>query len=688
MNSNDRLNKSSTINKYRDMMIRMLSISRCDLPLGMIEQAIDYSIRKRFKDAEINIENNYKKMILNTTLLDTCDYIDENKPIFTSSGVLFQRHEKSVNLIGKMIDKFLSNRKVAKKEMFKYERGTEEFAFWNLKQLLAKRDTNAIYGAMGQYSCILYNIFVAEATTTQGRSMISSSILFFEAFLANNVKFSSLNDIITFIDNVITEDRVFDDSAILDRNISNQECFTKIMSTCGFNGYVPTEEDMEIVWDIIVKLHQEDVNRLYYKNNLYAFFDNTVMRNTIKYILSELKYPFLNPNELPEEIIVPMTELYKIVKEYVYYSHQVIDKLGRVENMMRDVSIIIDTDSTIVSFDSWYKFILSIIDTEEIKICKNVYRFTVEDDNDKLMKVDVDINGEKNPDYIYPEDTIRYSIINIISNICGKLIIEYMYNYASKFNTVGVKGSDRDCRLIQKNEFLFKRAIVSEGKKHYADKQEIQEGKMVPNNMNSSMAIMGLEMMKSTLAKQTQQDLREILYNDILDKEEIDQVAILEKLKAIDEKIRTSIMNGERIYLKPSVMKSIDSYDDPMKIQPIKGSIVYNKIRDEYMAEINMNERCSVDILKVDINTKNILPLKESNPHIYEALVELLNMPAFKTGISAISFPPDVNIPKWMHEYIDFDSIVNGNLKPFPIETIGLPRMSNNNINYTNIIQL
>ena len=52
-------------------------------------------------------------------------------------------------------------------------------------------------------------------------------------FLSNNVKFSSLNDVVSFIDNVRMDmkDYVYDDYAILDRDkfISITQCFEKIV---------------------------------------------------------------------------------------------------------------------------------------------------------------------------------------------------------------------------------------------------------------------------------------------------------------------------------------------------------------------------------------------------------------------------------------------------------------------------
>ena len=143
-----------------------------------------------------------------------------------------------------------------------------------------------------------------------------------------------------------------------------------------------------IVFGFVSMLIYTFFNRLFYKNNLYNFFDNSKLTNSIKFILSELDSPFLNPNKVPDEIKAAMDEVYMMTKEYVYYSYQVIDKLGRAENMERDVSIIIDTDSTIVSFDGWYRYILNKTYDVPMKIKNTEYSIeSFINGSDKMMKV-------------------------------------------------------------------------------------------------------------------------------------------------------------------------------------------------------------------------------------------------------------------------------------------------------------
>ena len=79
------------------------------------------------------------------------------------------------------------------------------------------------------HSSYFYNLFVAASITRQGRSSISSAILLFEGLLSNNVLFSSLDDIVSFIHNVCSEERKYSDD-ILDSNITMEECYFKLLT--------------------------------------------------------------------------------------------------------------------------------------------------------------------------------------------------------------------------------------------------------------------------------------------------------------------------------------------------------------------------------------------------------------------------------------------------------------------------
>ena len=191
------------------------------------------------------------------------------------------------------------------------------------------------------YSCIYYNLYTACSVTSQGKSANSAAALFFESFLNNNVPLGSMNELVTFIHNVINEKRFYNDRDILDRDIDIAECFYQLMSSTGW-GWIPSEEEMEIIWNMLSQLGQEDINRLFYKNNLFNFIDNSRVKNAIINFLCKLDKPYMDPNEIPEEASVELDIVYDMIREYVYYQHQMIDRLDKMYFLIRSNSIIQD----------------------------------------------------------------------------------------------------------------------------------------------------------------------------------------------------------------------------------------------------------------------------------------------------------------------------------------------------------
>lgn len=133
---------SPTLASYIDTM---LDVVKLYYPTGnddIIRDALKYSIKKRYKSTNARINNNYTKEVQNHTLLQMCDYIADKKPIVTAYGVLFERHGTVPNPLKDIIDMFLESRSIYKKKMFTYPKGSEDFEYYNLLQLLAKIDAN------------------------------------------------------------------------------------------------------------------------------------------------------------------------------------------------------------------------------------------------------------------------------------------------------------------------------------------------------------------------------------------------------------------------------------------------------------------------------------------------------------------------------------------------------------------
>lgn len=259
-----------------------------------------------------------------------------------------------------------------------------------------------------------------------------------------------------FINNVRTETREYNDYTLCLRNISLEECFFKLLYNCGFD-WIPSYDEMEIVWKALAQLDQIDLNRLYYKNNLYEFVDNPVISQMVLTILSKLEEPFLDPNNPPDVIKEELDAFRNVLHEYVFYKHQICSKIEKMDALIRDVSIIQDTDSAIISFDAFYRFILqktvgipmkikqTFFDLPEEKVKEISYVPDYDFYNDEITEMQRTIN----PIVMIPQDGLRQSIIAIIAYCCGIMLNEYVDQMCTNFNAIRPGG----CRLALKNEF-------------------------------------------------------------------------------------------------------------------------------------------------------------------------------------------------------------------------------------------
>ena len=573
--------------------------------------------------------------------------------------------------------------------------------------MVDKIDANGIYGVLGMYTSLLFDINVSTSITSQGRALVSSASMMFESFLANNIKFGSINEVLEFINHICKEERHYSDNLILDHPANINDTFAKIIDSCGYR-WIPDESEMEIIWRVINNLSQIDLNRVYYKNNLYEFLNNSSMKKAIKLIMKELKNPFFNSLKVPEEIHAELEEFAYILKEYVYYGKMYIDRIDRCDNIMKSVIMISDTDSTIISLDAWYRFALDLVKDEELKICKydpiNIVEFYKKDEfgdfenlsdispiyfeepeesydfeNDEIIE---QLHGI-NPLIVYPQDYLRYSIINIMAFVLDILINDYMEQFTKNNHSWA---PDRKCKILMKNEFTFGRVLMTYVKKSYASIMEVQEGNIIPEG--EKLDIKGIaSMAKSSMSESTRKALKKILLEDILEAPTIDQFKVIEDLAILERKIINSIQSSSKEYYKPVTIKTASTYDNPMRIQGVKASTVWNEIKTNDLPAINLDERNAISIAKVIITSKTVDKLKDKFPEVYEKTLKLLENSVYNGKIESIAIPLDVPVPGWIMEMIDYNLIVNDNISGFPYDSVGIVKLSSNT-NYSNILQI
>lgn len=692
------LPKSPYLSLYIDEMLSIIERVRPELTSDEIREGIKFGILKNMISGNVFINNNYSNQKFKIPMLSLIDQIMNQKPILSTSGVLFKKHNTSENLFSKFVNYLVDTRNEVREIRKRCVKGTHEFKTYENKELNYKVSCNGLYGCAANDRSVFYNSYVCLAITCQGRGCISAALTFLESFLSNNIKFGSLNEVMNFINNIDKdcENSKFNDYEVLSRQISPEEAYLKLIESCGYNNWLPSDDDINIIWDTCCNVNQRTLNRIYYKNNLYKFCDNLRIRTTIIRILKKLKQPFISIIDIPPEIENDLKEFKDYIYEYVYYGHIYIDKLPRIYRLIRDNVVLTDTDSCVPCIDQWVRYVSNIIRGIDLDI-----RYTREDidkaiekykERRKYTTYDMEydfITGElvqcipkKDAMYFIEEESVTFSVVNIISYTLTMLLKDYMKVLTHSYNC---ENEDKPTKLDMKNEYYFPSVLLTKGGKNYATLQSLKDGFPVPEN--KQFDIKGMPISKVGIPESTKQALQNILQYDILRNDCIVQTDIFKKFVLLEQKIRTSLKNKETSYYKVSRIKAMNVYKMPLRTQGIKASYAYNHIKSDSEPKIDLEDRNTVLIIKTKINLKNIDDMIEIDPSYYSRMKALLKDDAFKGEIKAIAIPIDLKVPDWIIPFIDYDSIVQDNLKAFPLDELRMSKNDSKTMTHSNMIR-
>ena len=316
----------------------------------------------------------------------------------------------------------------------------------------------------------------------------------------------------------------------------------------------------------------------------------------------------------------------------------------------------------------------------------------VEDELDYSFYDDEIIQMKKSIDplRIIPQEGVRYSIINVMSYCLTHFVNDYMERYTKNTHSWA---EGKDGLINMKSEFLFKTILLTNVKKNYASIQELQEGNVIKGGY---FDIKGLAMNKSITNKYTQKRLKKILYEDVLNVNQFDQIKLLKDLAIFEKDMYEMLRTGDKSLYKPRKLKPLVAYDDPLKVGGAKAMLAWNELRDN-LEGFDVDGTNNLEVVDVLINVKTVEKLRkhaeeckvkeESDYYMnkYNTIKELLKDKIYKGSITSIAIPLDVKTPQWVVMFIDYNKIINDALSLFPIECLDIYKGNNHN-NYTNII--
>lgn len=597
----------------------------------------------------VDFENNYTGKKKHTNLLVWLNWYYDKKPITTEHGVCFKQHDKALNLSAKMLEYILDTRKYHKNKMYEcIEAGDKEGEiFHDTRQKVFKVFANSYYGITGQRQSIFYNLFTALSTTGKGQSLIANAATSFERFLVNNIPFYSYDDLLHYIYNIRNEEYTIPLRKVLSKHISKETLFKYLCNKFDDKNLIIGKE-LELT-KLIETLSQEEIDRIYYKNNLIQFLKQPKIIKIVEKIINGTD-TFLDANKIPESIKEDMDYFWNILKEYVAYNYPVFNRIPIIQKLKRATVLAIDTDSNFLNIKPFVDYVQ-----------KNIKGYET-----------------LNSDSIYKS-------VNIMANILTRYIDLVHQKYTSDCNVP----DDKKYIVNMKNELLLRKILFTCNKKNYASILILKEGKAINP---SRLDVKGLTIKKANVNRNVGAYLEKILEEDILKSEKIDSSIVIAKMSKLENKMRKAFKNGDPSYIKPGKCNEIGSYKLPYQQPTVRGVIAWNAIYPE--KEIVLPTQVNTIKLKAT-NLCDLGNLNETHPEIYEVIKDTIfnNKDLSKYGLNIIALPKnEKKIPEWLIPLIDVDTIIADNLSNFLIilNSIGIKTISlrKDEIFYSNIIDL
>ena len=583
--------------------------------------------KKHITNRGVYLHNDYQDdMRVDSDLLKLYDWFQTSKPIAAGNGTFFYTHDKKFSPVQNVIDGRITARKTYQKERDKHilaggDTSSYLYRYFDMMQMEAKVAINAIYGAFGARTFQLYNIYTAASTTATAQSLISTTAMAFESFLTNSVKFKSLGELMTFLGNVVVKDeknltlhglKIYDDKEMIYNHLKKQ--------FMNFNeSYAP------IIRNTIEHRTPEELTRIYYANNLFAFVENDMIKSRLIRIYN-VTTSFRNPNEVPDNIIDDLNFIWDYCREFVFYNHAYTEQINRLKHDVRSSVILIDTDSNVINIKPWVDW------TQKELWIKST---STMDEND-----------------------MRFCSVNILAFLVTKMARELLDRYADDCHVVKRYHS----RLNTKNEFYFPKILLANVKKRYIAHIKLKEGKEV-----NKIELKGHDFKKAGSSADIENDLMNIIKKNIINHPLIDVVQIMNDVASLERKIRKSIENRERTYLVRMNCKVAKVYADPYSEGAFTGPLLWNLINPDN--EIMIPDKC--DIVFISIPNEKVLMEKLGTK--YPDIAETIRKNIFHSGIKGLekglkylALPNDGSpIPEWVSSVIDIERIVTRNAGTF-----------------------
>ena len=663
---NDMMKDNYFIKDWMNTVRTTVKLNYPDLKDGELDDFLYSIIDNNIKVPIATLDNNYIHTTKRVDVLTLMQWIKNNNFIIAGNGTIFKNHSQEYNPSIHFLIDLKKSRDNMKSAMKKLDPKTYEYAMKDMGQLNEKLLMNSDYGAGGSDITYFYNLYCAVCTTATGQSMISTAVTCFENFFSDNVKFIDFDDCSQYITNILNEPFNGDMSLVEDKKA--HEVFERLKSK-----FIEYKENYDYpLFSMLINLDQDNLNRLYYKNNLYEFSKMPKVKKLLFKIIDETDL-FLDPNKPPQEVMDDLKLLWSWMEEFVYYDYFAYNRIGRVTCDERDSIVTIDTDSAMICLAPWVDFIFDEIIKNDDKIIASTYKNYNYEINGRNMEFD----GSK---------MLIYKICNSITYIASQVIGRHLKKFAI---TSGVPEEYHN-RIHMKSEFLFRKMLLSTTKKRYMAKIMLREGTVFEKT-----EVKGLDFLKSECNEFTRKFISDLMNEEFLEKptDEVVVKNMVNGTRELAEAVRNSLERGEKTFLTPKKCKEAAAYKIPWSEMSFKGAYAWNMLYPDMGIEFPD----TVDIVHLTIRKlEDIEIIKDSHPDIYNKIKRYIFESKIdevrSKGLMVLAIPKNIpTIPDWCKPFINYDKIINDNttkMRPL-LEALGVQiiQTSSTMDRYSNIIE-
>ena len=594
-----------------------------------VRQLVEELVDSQAKDIPCVMHNNMTRELLETSVSNVFNWIEDRQPIIAGNATFFKQHSEYLPPIISMLETLQADRKRVKKEMWKFDKHSIDYINRNTTQMSIKVIMNADYGGSGTPLSPFYSVYIPPATTQTAKNITTTLICCLEFSTGNNhpyAKCSSINELFDMINIVIGNEE--DRDIIKDHfapDVVADRLLTKLAN--------PTLDDINLVHNYCRTLANDDLTRLMLAFNIHYVCEN--------YLRAE----FTRVSDYLKRHPVPFEDLMKMDQEAAKAELK-RDGFGTetpetIEEDMKKINHTI-LDNCI------YPFILNDVETRAEEMQRLIVCVT---DTDSLMV--------HFPHYI---DAFQARVPNfkrsclIASAIGMRLFIENIIPRFVYYVTLGYNIKDEYYRkkFVFKNEFTFL-AMSLFKKKMYASSMFVQEG--TPRDIHD-IAVTGLSFKKRDSAEFLEPIMLELYDKYILTSEEINIEGLLDAYYALRERLFVEARSNTAYYKALSI-KTPEAYAKSKSLPAqMKGAIIWNNLYPE--EEILPMDR----VLLVPLNTE--LMLNSTDLRIQKILeISKVDDEKLKKNIHICLPESYKETPEWLQPYVDMEVLVDKLLGPF-----------------------